>query len=259
MIKRVNSTGRRRIPQQNVQIEVLDGDPRSFTAAIDLSAFSAPNDAKLVLEATCAGSSQVLRFEWGTVAKPAPPPNRFLPGLTGQHVLFTLKIIDGSDPFRRLLGVAEHIRPVRGGKKTATGRQGILAVELSGDLGDEPWGLEYRTADVFLLINEKLPFLRDQLRADPLVCLLIYPQVVRQILKQALSDGAEDDSPDAWQARWLGFARQLHPEGSAVPQHEDADEQDEWIRAVVNQFCRQHELLERLIRRAGEAGWEELP
>lgn len=55
--------------------------------------------------------------------------------------------------------------------------------------GDEPWGLEYRTADVFLLINEKLPFLRDQLRADPLVCLLIYPQVVRQILKQALSDG----------------------------------------------------------------------
>ncbi len=257
MIKRVNSTGRRRIPQQSVQIEVHDGDPRSFHAAIDLTGFTAPEDANLVMEATCAGSSRVLRFEWGTVSRPAPPTDRLLQGLAGQHVLFTLKIVDRRDPFRRLVAVAENIRPVKGGKRTATGRQGILPVELSGDLDEEPWRLEYRSADVFLLINERLPFLRDQLRADPLVSSLIYPQVVRQVLKQAIAVPADEDSPDAWQSRWLRFGGQLHPDGSVAPTDEDAGEQDEWIDAVVNSFCRQHELVPRLVRRAGEAGWEE--
>ncbi|MFM7056783.1 MAG: hypothetical protein ACKO2P_07650 [Planctomycetota bacterium] len=258
MIKRVNPTGRRRIPHQHVQIEVLDGDPRSFTATIDLAGFAAPEDAGVVMEATCAGSSQVLRFEWGTVARPTPPPDRLLQGLAGQHVLFTLKIVDRNDPFRRLLGVAEHIRPIRGGKRTAIGRQGILPVELAEDLGEEPWRLEYRPADVFLLINARLPFLRDQLRRDPLVSSLIYPQVVRQVLQQALAVPAEEDARDSWQSRWLGFGSQLHPERVTAPTDEDQGELDEWINAVVNQFCRQHELLQRLIRRAGEAGWEEL-
>ena len=36
MIKRVNFTGRRRIPRDRVQIEVFDGQPRSFNAAINL-------------------------------------------------------------------------------------------------------------------------------------------------------------------------------------------------------------------------------
>lgn len=257
MIKRVNSTGRRRIPQQNVQIEVFDGDPRSFDASINLTGFAVPDDARLVMEATCAGSSRVARFEWGTVASPTPPPDRLLQGLAGQHVYFTLKIVDGRDPFRRLLGVAENIRPLKGGKKTATGRQGILPVELSGDLGDEPWRVEYRPADVFLLINDKLSFLRDQLRSDPLVYSLIYPQVVRQVLKQVLSDKADDDLPDAWQTRWRAFAVQLHPERLAPPDDEGAEEQDDWIDEVVNQFCRQHELRQRMTRRAGEAGWED--
>lgn len=259
MIKRVNSTGRRRIPQQHVQIEVFDGDPRSFDASIDLAGFAAPDDALLVMEATCAGSSRVARFEWGTVASPAPPANRLLLGLAGQHVLFSLKIIDASDPFRRLLGVAENIRPLRGGKKTATGRQGILPVELSDDIEDEPWRVEYRTSEVFLLINARLPFLRDQLRSDPLVYSLIYPQVVRQVLKQALADQADEDSPEAWQTRWMSFAVQLHPDHEAPPAEDDSEEREQWINAIVSQFCRQHEFLQRLIRRSGETSWEDLP
>jgi len=258
VIKRVNSTGRRRIPQQHVQIEVCDGDPRSFDASINLAGFAAPDDALLVMEATCAGSSRVARFEWGTVASPTPPPDRLLHGLAGQHVLFTLKIIDASDPFRKLLGVAENIRPLKGGKKTATGRQGILPVELSDDLEDEPWRVEYRTSEVFLLINSKLPFLRDQLRSDPLVYALIYPQVVRQVLKQAFADQADEDSPEAWQTRWMSFASQLHPDQLAPPDEDDGEEQMQWIDAVVSQFCRQHEFLQRLTRRSGETTWEDL-
>ena len=57
MIKRVNSTGRRRIARDHVTIEVFDDNPRSFNALIDLAGFDAPHDAAVVLEAMCAGSS----------------------------------------------------------------------------------------------------------------------------------------------------------------------------------------------------------
>jgi hypothetical protein len=228
-----------------VQIEVFDGDPRSFDASIDLAGFACARRCTARDGSHLAGSSRVARFEWGTVASPAPPANRLLQGLAGQHVLFTLKIIDASDPFRRLVGVAENIRPLRGGKKTATGRQGILPVELSDDIENEPWRVEYRTSEVFLLINCGSPFIRDQLRSDPLVYSLIYPQVVRQVLKQALADQADEDSPEAWQTRWMSFAVQLHPDHEAPPVEDDSEEREQWINAVVSQFCRQHEFLQR--------------
>lgn len=258
MIKRVNSTGRRRIPQQNIQIEVLDGDPRTFTAVIDLADFTAPADAEVVLEAACAGSSTIPRFQWGTVGNLKTPEDRYLRGLAGEHVFFTLKVIDRTEKFGRILGVAENIRPLNGGKKTATGRKGILPVELSGDLGDELWQVKYTaSSDVFLLINEKIPQLKDQLRSDPFVYSLIYPAVIRQILKKALSDPADDDSPDAWQTLWLNFAIQLHPARTAVTNDDGVDDQDEWIDEVVNQFCRQHDLLDKFAKRATESGWED--
>ena len=78
MIKRVNSTGRRRIPRERVSIEVFDGDPRTFDAVIDLADFEAPADAQVVLEAACAGSNTIPRFNWGTVGKLVPDTNRQL-------------------------------------------------------------------------------------------------------------------------------------------------------------------------------------
>jgi hypothetical protein len=257
MIKRVNSTGRRRIPQQSIQIEVIDGDPRTFTAVIDLADFSGPEDAEVVLEAACAGSSTIPRFPWGTVGNLTAPDDRCLRGLAGEHVFFTLKVIDRTEKFGRILGIAENIRPRNGGRKTATGRKGILPVELSGDLGDELWQVRYTAgSDVFLLINDKTPQLKDQLRSDPFVYSLIYPVVIRQILAKALSDPADEDAPDAWQTLWLNFAKQLHPARSAVSNDDGVDEQDEWIDEVVNQFCRQHDLLDKFARRASEFGWE---
>lgn len=258
MIKRVNSTGRRRIPQQNIQIEVIDGDPRTFTAVIDLADFTGPAEAEVVLEAACAGSSTIPRFRWGTVGNLQTPDDRCLRGLAGEHIFFTLKVIDRTEKFGRILGVAENIRPQKGGKKTATGRKGILPVELSGDLGAELWKVKYTaSSEVFLLINEKIPHLKDQLRSDPFVYSLLYPAVIRQILQKALSDPADDDTPDAWQTLWLNFAIQLHPDRTAVSSDDGIDDQDEWIDEVVNQFCRQHDLLDKFARRASEFGWED--
>src|SRR5687768_3983176 len=124
MIKRVNFTGRRRIPRDRVDIEVLDGKPRTFDAALRLDDMGLPSAASVVLEATCAGSSVIERFEFGSVGDIRPPADRKLKELESENVFFTLKVIDRSEQVGQLLGMAEHIRPERAGKQTATGRQG---------------------------------------------------------------------------------------------------------------------------------------
>lgn len=256
MIKRVNSTGRRRIARDRVTIEVFDDNPRSFNALIDLAGFDAPQDAAVVLEATCAGSSTISRFEWGTVGALAPPEQRVLRDLHGENVFFSLKVIDRSEKFGRLLGLAENIRPLKGGAKTATGRKGILPVEKA-DLGDDLWRLEFRTEDVFLLVNERIPDLADRVKFDAAVYSLIYPSVIREVLARAFDEQRDwDEDDERWPTLWLRFAHRLHPEQEPPP--EDDDAKQEWIADVVSAFCREHSLREKFCQAAGGQAWEEI-
>ena len=257
MIKRVNSTGRRRVPRERIMIEVFDGDPRTFDATIDLSGFDAPEDAQVVLEATCAGSSTIPRFDWGSVGNLRPAANRQLTGLAGRNVFFSLKIIDRTGDAGKILGLAEVIRPVKGGEKTATGRRGILPIE-SSDLGHEPWRLEFRSEDVYLLVNEKIPDLKDRVRNDPQVYSLIYPPVIRAILARAMDEPVDDDdAADHWATLWLRFGSALHPEKRQPPNGGTDSESEEWISDVVEAFCRDHDLIGKLAGNAAASGSED--
>ncbi|MCH8148408.1 MAG: hypothetical protein IH987_10505 [Planctomycetes bacterium] len=257
MIKRINSTGRRRIARDHVVIEVFDDSPRSFNASIDLAGFDAPAEAAVVLEATCAGSNTISRFEFGTVGEPAPQKRRILQDLHGENVFFSLKVIDRSERLGRLLGLAEHIRPLKGGAKTATGRKGILPVEKA-DLGDELWRLEFRVEDVFLLVNERIPDLADRVRFDAALYSLIYPSIIREVLYRAFDEQRDSDEDDErWPTLWLRFAHRLHPEQESPPEDEDDEVRQEWIGEVVSAFCRDHSLREKFSQAAGGQGWEE--
>lgn len=259
MIKRVNSTGRRRISRNHVVIEVFDGTPRSFDAEIDLRDFDAPRDAVVVLEATCAGSNTISRYEWGSVTKLTPPQCRELRELHGENVFFSLKVIDRSERFGRILGLAENIRPLKGGPKTVVGRRGILPVEQV-DLGDELWRLDFRTEDVFLLVNQRVPELADRIRFDAAVYSLIYPSIIREILIRALDEVLDDDEEgDRWPVLWRQFAQRLHPARTAPPVADDEDCED-WISDVVAAFCREHTLRDHYLRSSGGGQtWEATP
>jgi hypothetical protein len=258
MIKRVNSTGRRRITRDMVSIEVFDGNPRSFDAVIDLKDFDVPDDAEVALEATCAGSNTILRFEWGTVGNLTPSPQRLLTDLHGENVFFSMKIIDRKERFGRILGLAENIRPIKGGVKTATGRRGILPVEKS-DLGNELWRLDFRTQDVFLLVNDRIPELADRVRFDASVFSLIYPSIIRQILVRALDEEIdEEEEADKWPILWIRFARRLHPEKLPPPPSDDVEDRQDWVEEIVSAFCEEHSLKEKFQQSLGAAqSWED--
>jgi hypothetical protein len=261
MIKRVNSTGRRRINADRVTIQVHEGQsPRTFDATIDFKDFEAPQEADVVLEATCAGSNTIRRYSWGTVGQLSPPDDRALRDLHGENVFFSLKVIDRAERFGRILGLAENIRPLKGGPKAATGRRGILPVEKA-DLGDELWKLDFRPEDVFLLVNQRIQGLSERVRFDASIYPLIYPAIIREVLRRALDEQTDDEEDtERWPVLWLKFGRRLHPEGLQPPESEEEAEQEEWIAEVVSAFCREHSLREKFIQGAGSnSAWEETP
>ncbi len=246
MIKRVNFTGRRRIPRNRVDIEVYDGQPRTFDAKIDLDGISLLPRAAVYLEAMCAGSNVIERFGFGEVGAIVPPKDPRLLELEGENVFFALKVVDSTERSGRILGIAEHIRPQRAGKQTAAGRRGILPVEPK-DLGQQLWKLEFTEHDVFLYVNKDVPGLVDRVRSDPLFYAAVYPEVVRQVLARAIRENADiEEDDDRWPILWLRFGKNLHPTREAPPSSDASEEdQEEWVDEVVDAFCESHTLRDK--------------
>jgi hypothetical protein len=251
MIKRVNFTGRRRIARTRVHIELFDGEPRTFSATIDLSELGFKPDAAVYLDAMCAGSSTVERFHCGEVGKLRPILNWPLMETNGENIYFTLKIVDRKNRFGRIHGIAENIRPEPTGKETPAGKRGILPIEAR-DLGEELWQLEFKSHDVFLLVNQDVPGLVERARTDPLFFAVVYPEVVRRVLTAAFVENADiEEDDDRWPIAWLKFGKALHPLHAAPPTgSEREEERQEWIEDVIEAFCKKHQMKSQYARAA---------
>lgn len=248
MIKRVNFTGRRRIPQSCVEIEVFDGMPRTFSAHIVLTETKLPSDASVFLEAMSAGSSVVKRFDYGIVGAIQAPFDCTLGEIEGENVFFALKVVDETQQIGRILGIAENIRPIRSGKQTVSGRQGILPID-ERRLGQDLWQVEYGEHDVTLFVNSEIPGLKERVRWDPTIYALIYPPLVRMVLNEAIDRGDSEDEEDGhWPAMWLRFGMSLHPERLKAPSKQDGDEDwREWVDDVVDAFTSTHSLRDQFV------------
>lgn len=241
MIKRINSLGRKRIARDCVSIAVHDGQPRRFSANIELPDNGWPQDAVVVMEAMSAGSPIVKRFGCGTLGNLTLPHDLTLDGFTGQNVFFALKVIDQAEKIGRLLGVAENIRPIETGKQTESGRRGILPVEPVSTLGQQLWQLDFREHDVYLLVNDSVDGLAERMRSDPMIYSLVYPEVIRQILSRAIDQNVDlEEDDDRWPFLWLSFGRNLHPDREKPPPSDDPESKDDWIEQVVASFCSMH-------------------
>jgi len=245
MIKRVNFTGRRRIPQRHAKIEIPDGKPPTFNAAIDLDGMQMPSKAKVFLEAISVGSTLVRRFDFGTVGAIEVPKDRSLDGFDPDHVLFALKVVDQSERIGRILGAAQNIRPERIGNDEPSESKGILPIVESDELGQQLWDLDFREHFVCLRVNKNIPGLKDRAHWDSTVYSLVYPAVVREVLRKAIEWGAEyDEQSDHWAVLWLRFGRDLHPTKESPPTFAGPSDEDVdgWIEEVVQAFCDRHAL-----------------
>lgn len=247
--RRINSTGRKRIPQERVRVDILapkPGEPLHATVKLNLDDLEFPSTAFIIFEAW--QRSATMRFELGTVDQPMVPDQFALWDLDpAGSVLFRLKIVSSDDESGRILGAADRLRPAS--DENEDGRKSLFPIDQR-DLGSEIWRLEIGDAGPRLQLNYLVPGLVDRVKTDPLVQGLLLPAALRGVLINLAGDTAVDEEGEVtWKGDWLQFCREelrLADDPADLPMGE---ERDEWINDAVQRFCKIGEFLPR-IRRA---------
>jgi hypothetical protein len=233
MKRTINSTGRRRLPQNLVTVrlnEPAGGLPRSFTAQFSgLAEAGLPADARIYGEPYVASSSA--RFTFGTVAAVTTPADTQLTELDeGAAVLFRVKVVDETGDVGKILASAEGIAPR--GREDSDGRKPLLPIRHT-DLGEELWQLQIdRDRGPELCVSNRVPGLADRVRSEPLVQGLVLPVVLRQIVS-AIQD-ADDDAE--WALDWKAFCGRLA--GEEIDWEMDSEEDDQAIQDLIRRIAR---------------------
>jgi hypothetical protein len=243
--RRINSTGRKKISQDKIDVRILapvPGEPMRAKLRIDLESLGLPASASVSVEAY--HHSTAMRFDCGTVGAKKVPEVFSLNELDqAGGVLFRIKVVDCEVQKGKILASADRVRPSVEGEHI--GRKSIFPVEYR-DLGQEVWQVDIDDdAGPFLLLNSKIPALMHRLQENPLVAGALLPAAFRIVLRHIAYSPSEDDEDGVgWKADWRRFCS----EGLGVdddPEDLDDDERDEWVDDVVRRYCETRAFVEK--------------
>lgn len=246
-IKRINSTGRKRILREDVGIRLytIQSGALVFEATLNLQEYELPGESLVFIEAY--RQTTFMRFPYGTVAVPnAPPePERQLREFTSADaLLFRVRVTSAAEPSGMLLAEGDRIPP--GNDNEQPDSRMPLLPPLPGDLGQEAWRVDLDGANgPLLLVNNRIGDWKAAAKS-PLFRSLVYPAALRQVLWHIYKvDEVEvaDDMTD-WRCRWLAFASSLPGAGKPPLGTDDDADWESWIISAVESFCRQHQMLE---------------
>lgn len=239
MKRTINFTARKKIPKDCYVIKVLrnsDGHViglRSGTQ-VDLSGLGLPDGCEVYIQIYRRSDSITIPLEEGQDHKYRLIRDKELGDIAlGDSPLFRIVAVDEDG---RVLAHARGLRV-----KEALQRRSLLPVEFV-ELGRLPWKLIIEGEEgPVLLINKNIPNIDVHANKNPLFCMLVYPQVLRQILFHMVFVNRLDDLEDPsveWHRRWLRFAQFIVGK-EETPAIRDANEDEwlEWIDKVVEEFC----------------------
>jgi hypothetical protein len=254
MSKPLFFTGRKEIARPDVVIRLFErrGELSRFEAQINLSGYTLPPDAFVVVEAY--HNAYLERFAVGIVGKLETDRAQALTGLEpGDRPHFRVKVIasDGTTA-GRLLAAIDEVRPATEDDSGAAGSLLPLVPKSREVMGDEFWRVHFLAADELqpeLWINRDVHGLFAALQnQDPKVTGLIMPEVLRQVLRGLVEDGAPW-TEEGKLGQWLNLAKRFHPD-----EYEEWDDgvleasrqrRREWVDAVVTRFATSHRFFER--------------
>jgi hypothetical protein len=249
MNRRFNYTGRTRLAHGAVSLRIVEdtagGAPR-FTADVsNLASLGLPVTASIVIEPYVRQSS--MRFEFGSVGAVRIPVDTTLSEIDrGEVPLFRVKVVDTEQRPGRLLAMAAGVQPRD--DDDSSERKPILPIK-SADLGQQVWKVQVdREQAPMLVINSRIPDLRQRLDEDALLRGAIFPGAIRETLRVMLT--AEVDENQEWVEDWNDFAADLT--GEALPDGDLTEESLlEAIERVVEAFCEREMWADKARLRAG--------
>ncbi len=251
--RRINSTGRRRISHEKIDIRMLEGapgEPLKAKASLALEDLGFPGNAAVSIEAYHRSSG--MRFECGTVESLSVPPVLVLDQVDRSgSVLFRVKVVDHDNEQGKILGSAERIQPKS--NEDTDGRRRLFPI-LFRDLVDEVWKVEVNPGDrPVLVINTRMPGFSHKLQQNPLLQGLLLPAAFRIVLEKLMSDpdGGEDDDAPGWKEEWLQFCETALGMSPDILQLEEDDKAD-WVEECVRKFCNQQGFIKSIKHMEGE-------
>lgn len=247
--KRINSTGRRRIPQDQIDIRMIAaaaGEPLKARATLQLEGMNFPATAGVSIDAYHRSTG--MRFECGTVGQLRVPPLLELNEIDRSvDVLFRVKVFDRDATPGKLLGAAERISPQEA--DNPDGKRKLFPVK-ERDLGAEVWRVECEDEQrPTLILNNRIPGLSHRILQNPLAQGLLLPEAMRIVLQYLVADpvGAEEGEDD-WKGEWVRFTR----ETLGLPEDLDAlsdmteEARAEWVKEAIRAFCELRGFVEKI-------------
>jgi len=210
-----------------------------FDAELLFAGYTLPAEALIAIEAYRRTSWK--RFPCGTVGKFSLPTDRRLDEFSSPDgVLFRVRVISSNGRNGLILAEADNIQPHSQDPEQNVGRRrgriSLLPVESVNDLDKQLFRVDLSNAPV-LLINSCVGDWRSVAR-DPVFCELVYPAVLREVLRYILRiEGGDPRAMNEWKSQWIRFATVLT--GENVPE-DDLDKKDTWIEEAVSSFCRRN-------------------
>jgi len=245
MPTRLNYTGRRKLTGSEVQIRIFPepSGPASFDVSLDLKNLGTEiGDARIFIEAY--HQSLRMRYDFGTVALPLPPPpelRRLSEFEDWRHVLFRVKVTDARASTRgRLLAWRNKIRP-QGPKDDP---EADLVRFSNADLDGLLWVLEFDDDGPVVKIDSRAGD-RFDVGGDDKFISAIYPEVMRRSLVYAFVDQQENgDDEEHWSFNWLeGFLKPKLGIDNPPPLDEmDPHARVEWVDEAVRVFANRNKL-----------------
>jgi hypothetical protein len=168
---------------------------------------------------------------------------------SGEPLLFRIKVVAEGDRKHPIKAWRDRIRPVT---YSATGqkKKSILPV-LPCDLGHIAWKIDWTDASrPVLQVNSRINEARDVtsiVKNDPDFAILVFPQVIRDVLTRLLSEGVDEDE-DREDNEWLTFGANLAGcefAGDDGNEEENANLIRDWVESVVQAFGRETDLIKR--------------
>ncbi|MCB9385952.1 MAG: hypothetical protein H6509_15185 [Bryobacterales bacterium] len=244
---RVYFTGRKKLAQERIRLELRPGRPPQFDAQIDLQRHRLPPDAKVVVEAY--HNTLLQRFDFGTVADCRPRDATKLTSFDEwDRPQFRVRVVDtGQDPGRILASCerVHRIDPEDGGER---GRSLLkLFPRPDDEMDGELWRVESSGGGYQLAYNKDAPGLERDIKSKRAATLgLILPAAMREILaREMLWEGVGADES----SEWVALAQSFCGEPAPVAQSDGLTKDDvaSWIDRAVQAFCQDRgRFLERM-------------
>lgn len=253
MKRSFNYTGRKRLETSKFDfrlIEKADG-PSDFEFRLNGDDHEISDHAVIWVEAY--RGPRAMRFQMGTWKSPLNGQRKSLSFFDpGEPVLFRLKVVDETDQKHPIRAWHDRIRPETY-SKDGQKKKSVLPV-YPCDLGHIAWRIDWEDpVRPVLQVNSRISEARDItsiVKNDPDFAILVFPEVIRQVLTKLLSENA-DEEEDSLENEWLVFGAKLS--GGAFSGAEDDEEENKkliesWVKSVVQAFGSEMELIARYIK-----------